>query len=276
MKTVPPIKSTLAAALSFSLLAGESSIAKDWPNWRGPDHNGISSETGLDLDWPEDGPELLWQVDGCGSGYSSVAVADGKIFTLGNKDGAEYLTAFDEKDGDHLWSTKFGTAGHSNGTPTVDGDLVYGIGKDGDLVCCRTKDGEKVWSKNFGKDFGGKMMSSWGFSESPLIDGDLLICTPGGPDNLLVALDKRTGKKIWGTEAGDLGNNGQDGAGYATVVISEGAGVKQYVQLTGRGLVGVRANLLRQLLPGRECRGNRLPDLPASQRGRCERAMSEK
>jgi len=230
----------IAIALSL-LLAPGLVIAKDWPNWRGPAHNGISEESGLDLDWPEDGPELLWQVDGCGKGYSSVAVADGKIFTIGNKKGGEHLTAFREKDGKELWSTQFGTAGHSNGTPTVDGDLVYAIGKDGDLVCCKVSDGKKVWSKRFDKDFDGKMMSGWGYSESPLIDGDRLICSPGGKDAMIVALDKKTGNEIWACEVEDLGDKGKDGAGYSTVVISEGAGIKQYVQLTGRGLIGVRA-----------------------------------
>lgn len=231
-------------SLSLLLLLASNLVAsaKDWPNWRGPNHDGISEETGLNLDWPKDGPKLLWQIEGCGRGYSSVVVADGKIITLGNKDGGEHLTAFREKDGSELWSTKFGTAGHSNGTPTVDGDLVYAIGKDGDLVCCKVADGEKVWSKRFDKDFGGKMMSGWGFSESPLIDGDNLICTPGAKDAMIVALNKKTGKKVWQAEVPDeLGDSGQDGAGYSTAVISEAAGIRQYVQLTGRGLISVRA-----------------------------------
>ena len=232
----------MKTAIALALLLTPSLVtAKDWPNWRGPDHNGISAEKGLNLDWPKEEPKLLWQVDGCGGGYSSVAVANGKIFTLGNKDGGEHLIAFSENDGKELWSTKFGTAGHSNGTPTVDGDLVYAIGKDGDLVCCKTSDGTKVWSKRFDKDFGGKMMSGWGYSESPLIDGDRLICTPGGKDAMIVALDKKTGNEIWACKVDDLGEKGKDGAGYSSVVISEGAGVKQYVQLTGRGLIGVRA-----------------------------------
>ena len=172
-----------------------------------------------------------------------MAVAGGKIFTIGKKNGGEHLTAFDERDGNELWSTKFGTAGHSNAAPTVDGDLVYAIGKDGDLVCCRTADGERVWSKRFDKDFGGKMMSQWGYSESPLIDGDRLICTPGGKEAMVVALDKKTGREIWRAEVpDDLGGSGKDGAGYSTVVLSEGGGVRQYVQLTGRGLIGVRAS----------------------------------
>ena len=234
MKTAP-------IALLFACFTLNSATAKDWPNWRGPNHNGISEETGLDLDWPKDGPKLLWQVDGCGKGYSSVAVSDGKIYTIGTKQGGEHLSAFREKDGELLWSTKFGTSGHSNGTPTVDGNLVYAIGRDGDLVCCNTSDGSIEWQKRFDKDFGGKMMSGWGYSESPLIDGELLICTPGGNDNMIVALDKKTGKKVWGTEVDDLGNGGKDGAGYSSIVISNGGGVKQYVQLTGRGIISVRA-----------------------------------
>jgi len=236
MKTAP-ILTILLAASTFTC-----ALAKDWPNWRGPNHDGISEEKGLNWNWGDDGPELLWQEEGCGGGYSSVAVADGKIFTIGNKDGGEHLTAFNEKDGKEVWSTKFGTSSHSNGTPTVDGDLVYAIGRDGDLVCCKVSNGSKVWSKRFDKDFGGKMMSSWGYSESPVIDGNNLICTPGGKNAMIVALDKKTGRTIWESKMpDDLGGSGKDGAGYSSVAISEGAGVKQYVQMTGRGLISVRA-----------------------------------
>ena len=228
--------------LAASVLAYSPARAVDWPNWRGPGHDGLSREKGLNTDWPEGGPQLLWESTGCGRGYSSVSVADGRIFTLGRRGNAECLIAFSEKDGMELWATGFGTSGHSNGTPSVDGNRVYAIGRDGDLVCCDVESGRKIWSKRFDKDFGGKMMSGWGYSESPLIDGDQLICTPGGSKAVLVALDKKTGRKIWGTKApDDLGNKGQDGAGYSSVVISKAAGVKQYVQLTGRGIIGVDA-----------------------------------
>ena len=213
----------------------------EWSRWRGPNGDGVSAEKGLLTEWPNEGPPLVWQAKGFGGGFSSVAVAGGKVFTLGDKDGKCCLIAADVKDGHILWSTPF-AGGSPNCTPTVDGNLVYGVSHDGDLACCDTKSGKLVWSKNFGRDFGGRMHSGWGYSESPLVDGDRLICTPGGDKALLAALDKKTGKTIWKTEVTqELGRGGGDGAGYASIVISNAAGVKQYVTFVGRGVVSVDA-----------------------------------
>jgi outer membrane protein assembly factor BamB len=214
----------------------------EWSRWRGPNGDGISAEKGLLTEWPNEGPPLDWQAKGFGSGFSSVAVAGGKIFTLGNKDGKCCLIAASVKDGAVLWTTPFGNGG-PNCTPTVDGNLVFGVSHDGDLACCNAKTGKLLWSKNFPRDFGGKMHSGWGYSESPLVDGDRLIVTPGADKALLAALDKKSGKVIWQTEASgqQLGRSGGDGAAYASIVISHAAGVKQYVTLVGRGLVGVDA-----------------------------------
>jgi len=118
---------------------------------------------------------------------------------------------------------------------------VFALGFDGDLICAETATGKVVWQKNYGRDFGGKMMSGWGYSESLLVDGDRLICTPGANDAMLAALNKRTGDVIWKTSVGDLGPKGGDGAAYASVVISQGGGVKQYIQFVGRGLLSVSA-----------------------------------
>lgn len=223
---------------------GTALPASDWPDWRGPKRDGLSSEKDLNFDWDKSGPPLLWRTEGCGRGYSSVAVAKGRIFTLGRieEEDAECLIAFNEADGAFLWKTPFGKSGHSNGTPVVDGDFVYAIGRDGQLVCCRAGTGEIVWSKDFKNDFGGKMMSGWGYSETPLIDGDRLVCTPGGQEAMIVALEKASGELIWKSPVpDDLGDRGEDGAGYASIVVSHAADVKQYVQLTGRGLLGFRA-----------------------------------
>ncbi|MEK6233840.1 MAG: PQQ-like beta-propeller repeat protein, partial [Planctomycetales bacterium] len=172
----------------------------------------------------------------------------------GRRGQKEYLIALNAKDGAELWTAEVGDSGHSNGTPTIDGDLVYAIGRNGDLLCAKTTDGAEVWRKSFSKDFGGKMMSGWGYSESPLIDGDRLLCTPGAQDAMIVALDKKSGEVIWKASAtpsdsspgkkAPKGKNkprGKTGAGYSSIVISRGAGVKQYVQLTGRGLISVSA-----------------------------------
>ncbi|GAB4152464.1 MAG: PQQ-like beta-propeller repeat protein [Planctomycetaceae bacterium] len=235
------------ALLTTALLTATDSAqaakpAKSWPSWRGPDRNGISRETGLLSSWSKEGPPLLWKVDGLGKGYSSVSIANGKIYTMGQRrrEGT-VLIALNLKDGKELWATKVGN-GSPNCSPTVDGNLVYALGRSGNLICANAETGEIVWKKNYREEFGGKMMSGWGYSESPLVDGENLICTPGSNDAMLAALDKKTGKVIWKSKMpADIGRRGRDGAGYSSVVISNGAGVKQYIQLVGRGVVSVDA-----------------------------------
>ena len=220
----------------------ESISANDWPSWRGPLRNGIAGqESGLQSEWSEKGPELKWQIDGLGRGYSSIAIAGGRIFTMGKRRAGCELIALDLKTGRELWSTPVG-GGDPNCTPTVDGSLVYALGREGDLVCADVASGNVVWKKSFPKDFGGSMMSGWGYSESPLVDGDQLVCTPGAKDAVVVALDKKTGATIWKSAMpDDVGDRGRDGAGYSSIVISHAADVKQYVQLTGRGVISIDA-----------------------------------
>jgi outer membrane protein assembly factor BamB len=191
---------------------------------------------------------MLWKLDGLGRGFSSVTVVDGRLFTMGDlKNGektSQHVIALDLQSRERLWATEIGPK-HDDGsrcTPTYDGEYIYAIGTAGDLVCLKTKTGELVWRKNFEKDFGGKMMSGWRYSESPLVDGDKLIVTPGGKQATMVALNKRTGELIWQCDIPSIGDRGADGAGYASVVISEACGVRQYVQILGRGAVGVRAS----------------------------------
>lgn len=236
---------TLVVLPAISVSAADG--VTDWPSWRGPERNGISTETGLLKEWPKDGPKLLWKVDGLGRGYSSVSIVDGRIFTLGKQRRGAELTALNLADGEELWSTPVGP-GNPNCTPTVDGELVYGLGRQGELVCCNTKTGDIVWSKSFKDDFGGKMMSGWGYSESPLVDGDRLIVTPGAADAAIAALNKKTGEVIWKAKMpDDIGNRGREGAAYSSVVISNAGEIKQYVQLTGRGIISVAAKDGRNL-----------------------------
>ncbi len=221
--------------------------AAEWPGFRGPQRDALSPDTALQKTWKAGGPALAWKAAGLGTGYSSVAVSGGRVYTLGDKEGSQHLFALDAKDGRALWTAKVGAPwvdnmGGPRGTPTVDGDRVYAVGTEGDLVCVDAATGRERWRKSLEKDFGGSMMSIWKFSESPLVDGDRVIVTPGSPGAVLVALDKMTGREIWRTSARDLGPKGKDGAGYSSVVISNGGGVKQYVQLMGRGLIGVRAS----------------------------------
>jgi outer membrane protein assembly factor BamB len=211
----------------------------DWPQWRGPNRNAISAETGLLQRWPSQGPPLLWKATGMGNGYSSVAVTRGRIFTMGEREGNQYVIALDDNnEGKELWATKVGPQGQGgpHGTPTVVGDLLYAVGIHGDLVCLETASGKEVWRKNFATDFGGRMMSGWGYSESPLVDGERLVCTPGGDGAALVALDRKTGAPIWKAAVPQGG-----GSGYASIVVTEGGGIRQYVQWLGGCLVGVAA-----------------------------------
>jgi outer membrane protein assembly factor BamB len=213
--------------------------SSDWPMWRGPNRDARAPDTNLVKSFPDEGPPLLWQVEGLGKGFSSIAIAEGRIFTQGDKGGCR-LVALDLKDGKEVWATKFGS-GEPNGTPTFDDGMVYAIDREGQMTAVDSATGKEVWSKNFARDFGGRMMSGWGYSEGPLVDGDRIIVTPGGDEALMVALDKKSGDVIWKTRAGDLGNKGKPGAAYTGAVISQAAGVKQYVNLVGKAVVGVDA-----------------------------------
>ena len=243
-------------ALAVLLVLGASiplpsiATAGDWPTFRGPDRSAVSKETGLLQSWPSSGPPLVWETRGAGRGYSSLAVVGGRVYTLGDglstsDDKDEYLLCFDQKDGKPLWKTKTGEPwndrnpnwGSSRSTPTVDGELVYVITPRGDLVCCETAAGKERWRKNMKGDFEGAKADGWNYSESVLVDGDRLVCTPGGPKATMVALNKLTGDFIWKAVRQD-----DRGAGHSSIVISEVGGTRVYVQDTGSGPFGVRAS----------------------------------
>jgi outer membrane protein assembly factor BamB len=221
----------------------------NWPQWRGPQRDGVSTETGLLASWPAGGPNRLFTASGLGVGFSSVAVAGGRIFSMGDRGDGQYVIALDEETGKPIWATRIGRV-HSDpdgfsgprGTPTVDGALLYAIGTDGILVCLETATGKERWRKDFERDFGGRMMSQWRWAESPLVDGDRVVVTPGAARAGIVAMEKTTGKEIWRAAIPRIGSQGADGAGYSSIVISNGGGVKQYIQLMGRGLVSLRAS----------------------------------
>jgi len=236
-----------AALLTAVFDGGLRAAGADWPGWRGAQRDGISPDTGLLPEWKPAGPPLAWKATGLGAGFSSVSVAGGRLFTMGDRDGAQHVIALDPTSGKQLWTAKVGAPLNDDysgprSTPTVDGDLVYALGTQGDLVCLEAATGKERWRKNLERDFSGFVMSGWKWSESPLVDEDRLVFTPGARDAALVAVDKRTGKEIWRSAVPDLGPRGRDGAAYSSIVVSNAAGVKQYVQLMGRGLVGVRAS----------------------------------
>src|ERR1051326_5841781 len=217
----------------------------DWPQWRGPQRNGVSQETGLLKEWPKDGPKLRWQIKESGSGYSTPAVVGERLYLLGNQGlENEFAQARAVKDGGRIWQAPLGKVGNpgqkptfpaARSTPTVNGSLLYALGSDGDLACLETSMGKIRWHKNLRVDFGGQP-GTWAYSESPLVDGDTLLCTPGGSEATLVALNKTTGELLWKTVV-----PGGDKAAYASAIVVEVGGIKQYVQMLEKGLVGVEA-----------------------------------
>ena len=229
------------ASLVFGGVASWTTLAQaaDWPQFRGPNRNDVSDDKNLLQQWPADGPTLVWKGDGLGEGYSSMAIVGDRIYSMGDKGDSSFLTASDRATGTLKWEARVGKPGGNykgtRCTPTVDGDRVYGLGQFGDLICCDAATGIERWKKNFQADFGGRS-GGWNYTESPLVDGDRLVCTPGGNDASIVALNKLTGETIWKGVV-----PGGDVAGYSSIVISEATGVRQYVQLMANGLVSFAA-----------------------------------
>lgn len=215
----------------------------DWPQFRGPRRDGVSTDKNLLKAWPTDGPPLAWKAEGVGKdGFSSVAVAGDKVITMGDSDGSCYLFAVSRKDGKMLWEAKVGKSGGGGGypgprsTPTVDGDSVYAIGQHGNLVCVSLSDGKEKWRKHLIDDFKGSS-GDWQYSESPLVDGENVICTPGGRESTMIALKKKTGAVAWRGFTPD-----GESAGYSSIVVSNAGGTKQYVTLTSKGVVSFNAS----------------------------------
>lgn len=238
--TKTPTNSATGKTTTRSAPAASSS--GDWNQYRGPNRDNVSHETGLLKEWPDDGPKQSWRANGLGEGYSSVVVSDGRVITMGNLGDDEVVTALDIQSGNKLWSTKTGRAFQNDtgngprGTPTVDGDTVYVLGGNGDLASVDLSTGNRKWQVNILDTFGGRNIV-WGISESVLIDGDKLICTPGGRDATMVALNKNTGKPIWRSAVPTSPQ-----ASYSSAIAIDVGGVRQYVNFTSAGVVGVRAS----------------------------------
>jgi outer membrane protein assembly factor BamB len=221
----------LSAAATVAAQAG-----MDWPQWRGPNRDGVSKETGLLKQWPTDGPPLAWKVKGAGTGYSSVSLAKGRIYTMGLRGDKEYVIAFDAKTGKELWATPNGGAyrdGRGDGpraTPTVDGDRLYALGGGGDLSCLDAATGKVVWQLNVLQKFGAENIG-WGISESPLVLGDRVLVNAGGPGASLVALKKQDGSLLWKSQS--------DKAGYSSALPLQIGGKTQVVFFTQQRAVGV-------------------------------------
>ena len=233
--------------------------ADDWPFWRGPDRNDQSQETGLLQHWPQGGPKQLWVNQESGLGYSGFSIVDGKLFTMGLEDDESFALCLDANTGKELWRKQIGTKYENSwgdgprGTPTVDGERVYFMTAQGHLACLQAEDGGEVWAVKM-SDFDGEV-PKWGYAESPLVDGDRIVCTPGGNTGTMLALDKKTGKKIWQSDPVNGDNRRPIQAHYSSIMPCELGGQKQYVQLTVSALFGVAADtgeiLWQSSFPGR-------------------------
>jgi len=222
-----------ACLLAFvPILAGA-----DWPQWRGPNQNGISEETGLAESWPEEGPEVLWRVPISG-GYSSIAVADGVAYTMIGSEEGEFVVAIDAEKGSELWKTRIGDlfvdeeyGSGPRATPTVDGDRVYALGGTGALACLDAKSGELQWGFNVVEKSEAEN-AEYGASASPVVVGNKLIVVAGkSKGKSLVCLDKKSGETIWTAL--------DDKAGYATPLVTSVGDVTLLAVFTAEGLVGI-------------------------------------
>ncbi len=212
-------RSVLILCLLNSTTFAESAKEFDWPQWQGPNRNGVSMQSGLLTEWAEGGPPLAWKNENIGGGYSAPSIAAGRIYGMSNRGDNEVVWALSESDGKEIWATTIGPAvkeGMRQGiegpgcTPTVDGERVYVLGAAGVLACLQTEDGQIVWQRSLTTDFGGRL-PTWRYNESPLIDSDKIVCTPGGPEATLVALNKLTGDTIWKSRLPEGGQNVQVG-----------------------------------------------------------------
>ncbi len=252
-----PLSWALALGLLFPATAwgGPLDESKDWPQWRGPHRDGVSTETNLLKEWPEGGPPLVWNSKtvndgtGIGSGWSTVSISQGKIYTAGEKggpDGGCFVFCLDEETGKLIWASKFSSEHHPpQSTPTVDGDKVYVLSYEAKLACLDTAKRDIVWQKDLKKEYKAITMNpSYGHAESILIDGDKAVCMPGSDEAALIAFNKKTGAVIWKTAHTEV-----RGCGFSSIVIAEVGGIRQYVTQLGikTGLCGVDASTGKML-----------------------------
>ena len=236
----------LGRTVVFAAVLGINNLAwagpNDWPQFRGPNRDGVSTETGLLKDWPSGGPPLIWKATGLGNAYSTVSVLEGRIYTIGDHSGSSFVEVLNVVDGKQVWSSKLGKGGAPGwggfegprATPTVNGGQVFAVGQWGELACYDAATGKEQWHKDYTTDFGGKR-PEWGYSESPLVDGEKVVVTPGGERGAIVALNRKTGAAIWATK------DFTDEAHYSSLIAEEIGGVRQYIQLTAANVVGISA-----------------------------------
>ena len=230
-----------------------STTADDWPQWRNVDRQNISHDPQLRTSWPAEGPDQTWLFKNCGIGYSGPSILGDRLFIMGARENGEQLICVRASDGQEIWSTDVGDTlenGWGDGprsTPTIDGDHVFALGGQGHLVCVRIEDGAERWRTQL-QEYGGSI-PNWGYCESVLVDGEQLICTPGGEQGTLLALNKTDGSTIWQS------SGVKDKAQYASPIVAVHNDIRQYIQLTQESVVSVRSDtgevLWRADWPGR-------------------------
>jgi outer membrane protein assembly factor BamB len=232
------VKTAIASLIILLSLSAElaAQTSGNWPQWRGPNRDGISTETGLLKQWAAGGPPLVWKAAGAGTGYSSLAIVNGKIYTMGVRGDREYVIAFDVATGKQAWATAHGAVYRDSrgdgprGTPTVDGDTLYALGGNGDLSSMDARTGRVIWTMNVLQKFGGSNIQ-WGISESPLVIGEKVLVNPGGPGASVIALNKKDGSLIWKSQS--------DKAGYSSGMPVKINNVTQVVFFTDRRALGL-------------------------------------
>ncbi len=236
----PPLY-VLTCVVASAIALSAQSAAVDWPQWRGPDRTGVSTETGLLAQWPRSGPPVAWSAAMLGAGYGAVSVQGDRVYLQGMRNNQSVVSTLNRADGKPVWVRILGPAGDNDrgpgprSTPTIDGDRLYALSETGDLACLRVSDGTVVWQRNILKEFKGEN-PYWLLSESPLVDGNLVIVTPGGRGAGMVALDKMSGKTVWASK--EL----SDTAGYASAIVADIGGVRTIMNFTADAAVGVRAS----------------------------------
>lgn len=234
---------TAICVLSLSAVVSNRTL-EDWPQWRGKNRDGISTEKGLLQSWPAAGPPLAWQSAGAGEGYSSFSAAHGRLYTMGAREGTEYVMAFDAATGKKVWERASGRRFSNDqgdgprGTPVVDGTQLYALGASGDLISLDATTGKVAWTVNVLQKFGGSNIR-WGLSESPLVLSDRILLNAGGSNASIVALKKSDGSELW--------KSGNDEPGYSSAVVHTVGGVPQAIFFTAQNAVGVDIRDGRQL-----------------------------
>ena len=211
--------------------------ASDWPQWRGPDKDGISRETGLLKEWHDGGPQVLWRVS-LGEGFSGISVVGGRVYTMFSEGDDEFVVCLNASNGEKIWrfrsDSNYLDSMGGNGpraTPTIDGEYLYTVTAQGKMYALNTASGEKVWSHDLQAEF-GSTIPRWGVCTSPLVEGSLLLVEVGGKDGKsIVAFDKTNGDVVWSSH--------KDILGYSSPIAVTIGGIRQLIVFTGARLVSV-------------------------------------